>query len=99
MNLKIEIKKDFHYPYVANEGISKAGNAYRIVKQNAYIDLGDGTQTRFELNIGEEKNAYPIGYYELDRSCFEIDIQKKLFVNDRKVKLLRLNENSVTKVA
>jgi hypothetical protein len=93
--LKISIIEGHNLPQTRN---TKNGMRYF---QNAYAHLGGAFPQQIELPLKSPVDAFPVGDFTLDLSCFQIGKFKNLELNPFEVRLKPM-ENTIhqaTKVA
>lgn len=90
MDIRIEVVST-HIETI--KGTSKAGNAYTVHKQEAYLHNGHAYPERFEVSVPEvdgKPAAYEPGFYEPTQASIVVGDYKSLEFSRFDFKLVRL---------
>jgi len=61
-------------------GTSKAGKAYELRKQSAFLHAGEEVRA-LKIVLGRDQAPYAVGVYEIDQRCFDVNGYGDLFIN------------------
>ena len=70
------------------------GKPFSFFKQNVYAHIGGAFPFKFEIMLEDQRNAYPIGKYEVDCKSFEVDARNNLVFGRNMVLLALAPQNN-----